>query len=264
MGSKIYYNDNDPKAVAWLRALIEAGELPEGDIDDRSILGVKPDDVRSYTQCHWFAGIGGWPLALKLAGWPDDQPIWTGSPPCQPFSNAGQRKGYEDERHLAPKWLDLISQCKPSSIVGEQVASAASSKRWAWLDDLQDALEAEDYATGAVVLPACSVGAPHIRQRLWFVAQRMGNTEQQGSHWATREEGTREGRLPIISSGKSQTYGWNNVGWAQCESQTARPIEPNIQPLANGISAEVGRLRGYGNAIVPQVGAEVIKAFMDC
>ncbi len=81
-----YYNEFDPAAEAWLRELIKAGEIAPGDVDTRSIEDVRPSDLRGYTQCHFFAGIGGWSLALRMAGWPDDRPVWTGSCPCQPFT----------------------------------------------------------------------------------------------------------------------------------------------------------------------------------
>lgn len=88
-----YYNENDPKAAAWLRELIRCGHIPFGYVDTRSICDVRADELVRYVQCHFFAGIGGWPLALKLAGWPGDRPVWTGSCPCQPFSAAGKGAG---------------------------------------------------------------------------------------------------------------------------------------------------------------------------
>ena len=90
MNRPVYYNDNDPFAAHWLQNLVSAGLLPAGDVDDRSIMEVTPDDLRRYAQCHFFAGIGGWPYALELAGWPSNRPVWTGSCPCQPFSSAGK------------------------------------------------------------------------------------------------------------------------------------------------------------------------------
>ena len=101
MSKPVYYNDNDPFAAQWLRNLVSAGLLPAGDVDDRSIKEVRPDDLKGYEQCHFFAGIGGWPYALGLSGWPGDRSVWTGSCPCQPLSGAGQHKGHADERHLS-------------------------------------------------------------------------------------------------------------------------------------------------------------------
>lgn len=180
----VYYNDSDPAACAWLRELIAAGHLPAGEVDERSILEVEPSDLRGFTQCHFFAGIGGWPHALRLAGVAEDRLVWTGSPPCQPFSQAGQRKGQNDDRHLAPAFLRLIAACRPGLVFGEQVASAvvlgpsgrtagtaaADPAGWAWFDALAADLEAASYAVAAADLPAASVGAPHIRQRLFFGA----------------------------------------------------------------------------------------------
>jgi DNA (cytosine-5)-methyltransferase 1 len=180
----VYYNDADPAACTWLRELIAAKLLPDGDVDERSILEVEPADLRGFAQCHFFAGIGGWPYALRLAGWPDDRPVWSGSPPCQPFSQAGLRKGQDDDRHLAPSFLRLVAACRPEFVFGEQVASAAvlgpvggaartaaeDPAGWAWFDALAADLEAASYAVAAADLPAAGIGAPHVRQRLFFGA----------------------------------------------------------------------------------------------
>ncbi|MFX5084551.1 hypothetical protein ABTC40_18100, partial [Acinetobacter baumannii] len=76
-----YYNEFDPFAAEWLRVLIMFGHIAPGDVDERSITEVSPDDLRGYTQHHFFAGIGVWSLALRGAGWSDDRPVWTGSCP---------------------------------------------------------------------------------------------------------------------------------------------------------------------------------------
>ena len=174
-----YYNEIDPYAAQWLRNLIATNRIAPDDVDERSIIDVRPDDLGGYDQCHFFAGIGGWSLALRLAGWPDDRPVWTGSCPCQPFSSAGKGEAANDERHLWPAWFPLIAQRRPPIVFGEQVEAAVG---WGWLDAVFADLEGEGYACGASVLPACSVGAPHIRQRLWFVAhdpqQRCGQGHQ--------------------------------------------------------------------------------------
>lgn len=162
-----YYNEIDPYAAAWLRNLIAAGHIAPGEVDERSIVDVRPSDLDGFGQCHFFAGVGGWSLAFRMAGVLDDEPVWTGSCPCQPFSAAGKQGGFDDARHLWPEMFRLIAECRPAIVFGEQVESAV---RLGWLDAVFGDLEGANYACGAVVLGAHSVGAPHIRQRLWWVA----------------------------------------------------------------------------------------------
>jgi DNA (cytosine-5)-methyltransferase 1 len=162
-----YYNEIDPYAAAWLRNLIAAGHIAAGDVDERSIEDVRPDDLRGYTQCHFFAGIGIWSYALRLAGVPDTERVWTGSCPCQPFSQAGKGAGLADERHLWPAWFHLIEQCRPPVVLGEQVASKDAEP---WLDAVSLDLEAVGFAFGALAFPSAGIGAPHIRDRTYFVA----------------------------------------------------------------------------------------------
>tara|TARA_R110002012_G_scaffold144730_2_gene302989 strand:+ start:1720 stop:2994 length:1275 start_codon:yes stop_codon:yes gene_type:complete len=171
-----YYNEIDPYAAEWLRSLIRSGHIANGIVDERSISDVRPDELQEFTQCHFFAGIGVWSYALRSAGWEDDRPVWTGSCPCQPFSNAGSRKGITDERHLWPHWFHLIEQCRPSTVFGEQVASKDGL---GWIDLVQADMEGADYAIGSFDLCSAGFGAPHIRQRLWFVAD-TDNTRSQG------------------------------------------------------------------------------------
>ena len=163
-----YYNEIEPYAAQWLRNLIKAGLIAEGDVDERSIVEVEAADLRKYDQCHFFAGIGVWSYALRAAGWGDDRKVWTGSCPCQPFSVAGLGQGFADERHLWPVWAKLIEQCRPDVLFGEQVAN---NDALAWLDVVQADLEAARYAVGTIDLCAAGLGAPHLRQRLWWVAE---------------------------------------------------------------------------------------------
>lgn len=405
-----YYNEFDPKSAAWLRELIKAGHIAPGDVDERSIVDIRPSDLIGYTQCHFFAGIGVWSYALRRTGWPDDRPVWTGSCPCQPFSAAGKGAGFTDERHLWPHFHWLIENCRPPVVFGEQVASKDGL---GWLDLVQADLEGSGYASGAVDTCAAGFGAPHIRQRLWWVAHaddkgsqgwrgvpkraaecvvgagsladgvadtdgrnacaerqqhggeqrflaedgsplrkgcegarselgELANTDQQQWHWSggagsTRwrepanvrttcglviadggrtgavtgsdreagEEAVRGTRpddgsaVPLRTSatggmdngvsdgrrtggighnaqhdgqqlasngsndGPRPTNGlWSDADWLFCRDGKWRPVEPGTFPLAHGAAARVGRLRGYGNAIVAPAAQAFIEAYL--
>jgi DNA (cytosine-5)-methyltransferase 1 len=348
-----YYNENDPKAAAWIRELIKQNLIPQGEVDERSITEINPRDIDSFAQAHFFAGICGWPLALQLAGWPATRPVWTGSCPCQPFSTAGKGLAQADERHLWPVFFNLIKECRPEYVFGEQVASAIGK---GWLDGISTDLGEEGYTCGSAVLGAHSLGSPHIRQRLYWVAYTMRSGQQgqgvvgrpsdstekedreinrtlnagrsscgssEASGVAQPDELRPQGHELLQSglpSGSSETdrvadangsrsldgqhpkdgWGaeavakrggdcgmadpmltgeWRNQwesgtegcsAWLDCTTIPCRdgkarriPTEPAFFPLAHGIPARVVRLRGYGNAIVPQVAAEFIQAFQE-
>lgn len=295
----ILYNESDPFAAEWLRGLVRSGRLPSGEVDGRSIRRLRPEQVRPATQAHFFAGIGGWPYALQLAGWPKGSPVWTGSPPCQPFSQAGSKGGTDDRRHLWPSWFRLIRECRPPIVFGEQVASPDGLR---WFDAVSTDLEGEGYAVGAADLAAAGVGAPHKRQRLYFVAyaaghrlpilgaeqgaepldvrpephsrrkaRRVGNT---GGHRA----GQHAGELPGDEGGDAERSAdrrdppeppsvasdpWTGAEWVDCSDGVCRPVEPGTFPLAHGVPNRVGLLRGYGNAIVPQLAAEFVRSSLE-
>lgn len=361
---KTYYNEFDKKKCAALAQLMKDGHITKGDIDDRSIRDVRPEDVRGYDRCHFFAGIGLWDYALQLAEW-SDAPVWTGSCPCQPFSSAGRQKGKGDDRHLWPEWFRLVKECRPTTIFGEQVASAITH---GWLDDVYQGLESEGYAVGSAVLPACSIGAPHRRERLWFVghAEHDGrnaskversngsavqhNTQRQNStskfegtggscdvaygdnsgqrllqEWRPEDNeivGCSERSCSVVhpndkskrstaryeervvntsgeGKGNSSTLAdnecqrpprsrqlqrplypaqsedgktgqsvhdssryWQNGIWIDCPDGKQRLVEPSIPLLAHGYSERVGVIHCAGDAIVPQVAAEFIRANM--
>ena len=259
------------------------GLIPKGDVDDRSICDVTPGDVSKYDQCHIFAGIGGFPLALQYAGAPGPQGVWTGSCPCPSFSSAGKGRGFADPRgRLWEEFYRLIKVCKPDRVFGEQVASAVG---YGWLDVVSADLESSGYAVRSEVLPACCVGAPHKRERLWWggvladargerPGERQGDADalgrgeagcvgnpfhdgpppRRGEHSGEAEEW----RL-LESQGPSP---WDDVEWVPCRDGKYRPVEPGLMPVADGVSERVGRIRGFGNAIVPQVGARFIRAFL--
>ncbi|UXC19121.1 DNA cytosine methyltransferase [Comamonas squillarum] len=351
-----YYNEIDKFAAQTLRNLIAAGHIAPGDVDERSIEDVHPNDLKPYTQCHFFAGVGVWSYALRAAGWPDDRPVWTGSCPCQPFSQAGQGTAFDDERHLWPAFHHLISQCRPAAIYGEQVASKDADP---WLDLVHTDMEALGYAFGAVAFPSAGVGAPHIRDRTYWLAvrgtgRRVGAggaseivadasgarlpnvqlkavfregrrqegraAEQRGSSPVVglantadqRQHGRRPGqasdggnaarlqperlrnaggmdnaeRLGLDQIGNGDHRGndgqlpgpamqgsagpgpvnglWRAADWLLCRDGKWRPVEPGTQPLVDGASARVGRLRAYGNAINAKAAQTFVEAAMSC
>jgi DNA (cytosine-5)-methyltransferase 1 len=284
--AKAYYNEIDPYAAQWLRNLIDAGHIASGDVDTRSIVDVKASDLTGYNQCHFFAGIGVWSHALRQSGWSDSRSVWTGSCPCQPFSVAGNGEGTNDERHLWPIWFELIKQCRPDVVFGEQVESAI---KYGWLDLVQDDLEREDYILGVAGIPAAGVGAPHIRHRLYFVAQssevgrggrRDGDTPRHGGQVQTEGRSASGELANTVESGWSGVSGggetqeqritqcgtsgfWRPADWIDCKDGKTRPVEPSTFPLAYGAPARVGRLRAYGNAIVPQVAQAFIEAYLE-
>lgn len=271
-----YYNEIDPFTAQWLRELINAGAIAPGDVDERDIADVTADDIAGYDQCHFFAGIGVWSYALRLAGWPDNRPVWTGSCPCQPFSSAGMGAGFADERHLWPEFFRLIRECRPATVFGEQVASRDGL---AWLDLVQADLEAAGYACGALDTCAAGVGAPHIRQRLYWVAITsneggLDNTNGQrrdGQHTLLRPQTSRwhEAGVPQTAwAGATGSLGptdgfWRAADWIYCRDKKWRPVEPGTCPLAARAASDLGRLRGYGNALNAVQAQAFIEAVME-
>jgi DNA (cytosine-5)-methyltransferase 1 len=227
-----YYNEIDPYAAQWLRNLIATGRIAPGDVDERSIEDVRPDDLKPYRQCHFFAGIGVWSYALRLAGWSDDEPVWTGSCPCQPFSAAGKGAGFDDERHLWPAWHWLIQQCKPATIFGEQVSSKAVES---WVDLVSADLEGLGYAFGALAFPSAGVGAPHIRDRAYFMADEQSrhqrcslNGRRHSGSDALAWTGSGSGSVPLVlehtSSCAQQRHGRGRAVLGSAHADAARVL----------------------------------------
>jgi len=263
----VFYNEHEAYAAQWLRNLMDAELIAKGVVDERDIQHIRPDDVTGYHQAHFFAGIAGWGYALQLAGWPAEWPVWTGSCPCQPFSISGKMRGEKDERHLWPVWRGLIAKCRPSIIFGEQVASPLGRE---WLDGVRADLEALGYEVGAADLCAAGVAAPHIRQRLFWVA--VAKSKQVGGAGQSREfpdggmglslsaglegharhvcRGREPGWIdPDTSRSASETSGPGRQSfWMPCDiigfkDEKKRRIEPGPQQMADGFSERLGRLR---------------------
>ena len=275
-----YYNENDPFAAEALRQLIYEGHIANGCVDERSIHDVTPGDLNGFKQAHFFAGIGGWSLALRQAQIPDWYPLWTGSPPCQPFSQANKRRRAEDPRNLWPVWHRLIVRCKPSLIFGEQVPNAI---RYGWLDAVRSDMEAQGYAFGAMVLGAHSAGAPQIRQRIYFVADSylapglgsagqvssaQAGTEGSGHEYRRQPDGYSDGCAHCLRTvadadgqgtdrhaGEDEGPGseagtellhrgeagfWSRRDYLPFSDGSYRPVEPGTFPLVARVSRGLG------------------------
>lgn len=249
-----YYNENDPYAAQWLRNLIAAGHLPNGYVDERSITEVTALDLDNYDTCHFFAGIGVWAAAYYSQPWrASSGQVWTGSCPCQPFSAAGGGDGFDDERHLWPVWERLIAQRKPAVVFGEQVASKLADP---WIDAVFTDLEALDYACGAVAFPSAGVGAPHIRDRIYWLGHTNNpRLERHAGYDSAAQWAGAAG--PVAAPGVSSWMGegrtingvWRDADWLLCRDDKWRAVESGTFPLAHGIANRVGRLRAYGNAV---------------
>jgi len=260
---RAYYNELDEFCAAWLRRLIERNLIAPGDVDERSIADVASDDLRGYEQCHFFAGIGVWSYALRLAGWEDSEPVWTGSCPCQPFSIIARGRTRDaDARHLWPAWCKLVGERRPAVVFGEQVGSADGRR---WLAGVRADLEAAGYAVAAADLCAACIGAPHIRQRLYWVGDsersRLERYARHGDDRAESERDDEEESRPVAEAGWADHWerfeaAWNSAG-------ARHRIEPGTFPLAHGAPARVGRLRAYGNALVAPLAAQFVAAYME-
>ena len=284
-----YYNEHDKFNVEWLKHLMAANVIALGEIDGRDIQDVQPGDLAGFDQCHFFAGIGVWSYALRLAGWSDAEHVWTGSVPCQPLSCAGQQKGHADRRHLWPSFYRLISERRPSVVFGEQVASKLGRE---WFSGVRADLEGLGYACGGADLCAAGFGAPHARQRLYWCADAMRAergtpakgwndvAERENARW--KETAGRPGllreassRSPDAAHGSNQrscaqrdewnmeNSAWTPYEWTETVDGRKFRNKPSLPLLAHGIANRVGKLRGYGNALVAPQAEGFIRAYME-
>lgn len=246
---KLYYNENDPFCVEWLKNLMINGLIPRGVIDNRDIKEVRPKDIKEFDQCHFFAGIGGWAIALKDFDFSNThKKVWTGSVPCQPFSvmssnfkNIEERK--RDERNLWPYFFQLIQKRRPAIVFGEQVAGKFGLD---WFENVRNEMENATYKVAAADLCASSIGAPHIRQRIYWGAISFSDA------------------LSFEFKRRIQKY-WSKRTFDEllCKAlETSLPSGKNGL-LVDGVRFRSFKIRAYGNAIIPKLGSIFIKSFLE-
>ena len=257
-----------------------------------------------------FSGIGGFSLGLERAGfktiafceidpfcrkvlnkhWPD-VPIYedireldgneitadviTGGYPCQPFSQAGKRRGEEDDRHLWPEMYRLIKIVRPRWVIAENVAGHISMG----LDTVLSDLEAEDYTCWTFVIPACAIDAKHRRDRVWIVGYSK-NMQRNGEHDNATESKRQISKFRAASSEKVISNTANNGSHRKKRDEAEQggnqsidrlfigrntwATEPNVGRVAHGVSNRVDRLKSLGNAAIPQIPEIIGRAIMEC
>ncbi len=220
--------------------------------------------------------------------------ILTGGFPCQPYSSAGKRLGKEDERHLWPHMLRAISEIKPTYVVGENVRGLTNWNGGMVFEEVCVDLESQGYTVQPILLPACSVGAPHRRDRIWFVAANT-NLFRQHERECDNEKQSSQRRFNALNDiAENVEYGaaayTKNIGqeyalenrelegrrfrqsnkrgfWNTFPSQS--PIcggDDGLPTELDGITFSKWRqesIKGYGNAIVPQVAYEIFKVIAE-
>jgi DNA (cytosine-5)-methyltransferase 1 len=226
--------------------------------------------------------------------------ILTGGFPCQPYSSAGKRLGKEDERHLWPHMLRVISEVKPTYVVGENVRGLTNWNGGVVFEEVCVDLESQGYTVQPILLPACAVGAPHRRDRVWFVASNSNSIRQYECECDNEEQPSKRGinALNDITENVQQGNVTNSNSWGiqtrsqrevleQSNRKTSKrfinvergnkwknfPTESPICSGDDGLSFELDRitfsklrkesLKGYGNAIVPQVAYEIFKVIAE-
>ncbi len=213
--------------------------------------------------------------------------IISGGFPCQPFSHAGKRKGTEDDRYLWPEMLRVIQEVKPSWVIGENVAGLISMENGKTLERILIDLEDSGYHAETFLIPACSVGAWHRRNRIWIIANNSIRSLRQDTILARSKRSEKSNidkrdtyanyaklLCQDVSNTESQGLPQRQVKKSQektsgagfkCSNTQSRgeagywSIEPNVGRVANGIPSRVDRLKGLGNSIVPQVAFEFFK-----
>jgi len=240
--STAFYNDNDPYCCRVLRKQVAAGNLPGGMVDGRDVEDIDFTELAGYRQVHLFAGIGGIPLGLRLAHVPDTLSILTGGFPCQDISRAGRRAGIHGDR--SSLWREIahaVCDLRPRFVLVENTPSLLVRGMSVVLGDLA----ALGYDAEWDCLPAASFGAPHIRDRLFLLAERKDPVRNPLLYDALRRRHGAPKKALFAGRGGVEL----SARWAG---------EPSVCRVAHGLPRELDRfrrerIRMLGNALVPQV-----------
>ena len=231
----------------------------------------------------------------ELANDPDglvpDCSIITAGYPCQPFSVAGDRRGQDDDRHIWPEIFTIIKAKRSTWCIFENVFGHISMG----LDEVLSDLEGENYAVRPFVIPACAVDAPHRRDRVWIIARNVENAgHRTGRHkwiaergqdasgeWAahtSKASGSGKQSETLANADSKRLQGGKKTRntsqiWKKRNKQLTRRNkfpkgqnwlpEPPVGRVANGIPRRVDRLRGLGNAIVPQIAQRIGETILE-
>lgn len=271
----VYYNDNNHFCAQVLRINIQRGLLPEGTIDERSITEIHASDFVGYNQVHLFAGIGGFPYGLALAGFPQSIRVLTGGFPCQDISKAGKGAGLKGEKSgLWSEMYRLILEaidcdCRFDYILIENVSALTGRG----LADILTDLAKAGYDAEWFCLRASDAGAPHARERIFLVVYTSGTgwrkrdlatiADHQGYIAGGSAENGIQGQLkPLMGRVLDGISRWLDMHrWpARRDKEQHAWEQPRV--IANKVAHRGARLEALGNAIVPQLVAEIGRAII--
>ena len=240
-----------------------AGHVPDGEVDRTITWKLNPNDLRGLTQCHFFC----WDSAdgQKRFASPDGEIALSG-PEVVRVSRFRARDG-EKAMSINDTSGPLFTTLSPSanlqwSLGNKLQARMAGNGSAAVRADL----ERLGYACGGADMSAAGVGAPHVRQRLWWVADAsgVGKFIKREKRELVRGNDSNGHCGEWRGNGRVNKSAWSDAEFILCDDGKTRPVEPGIAPLAHGVPKRVGKLRAYGNAIVSPLAAEFVAAFMEC
>lgn len=218
--------------------------------------------------------------------------ILTGGFPCQPFSQAGRRKGTADDRYQWPNMFRVIQNIKPDWVIAENVRGLVTWNDGMVLEQVCTDLESEGYEVQPFIIPAVAVNAPHRRDRVWIIAncansrakglrereinpddttdassERLRGRSLQGCQdreWQMAEDERQRTEVWGQNQGRSRrdwSQDWREVATATCNAR----MDDGFSREVDGISYSFAKwrnesIKAYGNAIVPQVAMEIFRA----